>query len=183
MIRKLFLISIVSLPVQQPLAAIVDQDLDLFLTINHIGANVPSNYLDTLSVGDILDGSITALNVDDTLDGFQSSTLVDFQLTVAGDSYDSATNSAINQVEVQDGDVIGINYRNSNTTPYILFQTDDFWRIIFPEWSLSDPANFRYEISGSYSTQLAPVPLPAAVWLFGSGLLGLLGISKHHRKK
>jgi hypothetical protein len=27
------------------------------------------------------------------------------------------------------------------------------------------------------TTLIAPVPIPAAVWLFGSGLLGLVGIS------
>ena len=178
MTRKLLLLSIFWLPVQQPLAAVADQDLDLFLTIHQVGANVPTVYSDSLAVGEILAGSITALNVDDALNGFQSSPLVDFRLTVAGESYDSATNSAINLVEVQDGAVVAINFRNSNTTPHITFQTDDFWRIIFPEWSLSSPTNFLYEITGRYSTQLAPVPLPAAVWLFGCGLLGLLGISK-----
>jgi hypothetical protein len=164
--------------VQQPLAAIVDQDLDLFLTINHIGANVPSVYSDNLAVGDILAGSITALNVDDTLDGFQNSTLVDFQLTVAGESFDSAINVVINQVNVRDGVVVGINYFNSKTRPNIMFQTDDFWRITFPEWSQSSPTSLFYEITGGYSTELAPVPLPAAVWLFGSGLLGLIGIAR-----
>ncbi|MGB7933244.1 MAG: VPLPA-CTERM sorting domain-containing protein, partial [Gammaproteobacteria bacterium] len=35
------------------------------------------------------------------------------------------------------------------------------------------------------TTQLVPaavVPLPAAVWLFGSGLLGLIGISRRMKK-
>lgn len=36
MIRKLILLSIVWLPVQQPLAAIVDLELELYLTIDHI---------------------------------------------------------------------------------------------------------------------------------------------------
>lgn len=31
---------------------------------------------------------------------------------------------------------------------------------------------------GIYAAPLAPVPLPAAVWLFGSGLLGLLGFGR-----
>lgn len=35
--------------------------------------------------------------------------------------------------------------------------------------------------STSFNVQLAPVPIPPTVWLFGSGLLGLIGISR--RKK
>jgi hypothetical protein len=33
-----------------------------------------------------------------------------------------------------------------------------------------------------FSMQFAPVPVPAAVWLFGSGLLGLMGIAKRKNK-
>ncbi|WP_424206600.1 CHRD domain-containing protein [Sulfuricaulis sp.] len=29
---------------------------------------------------------------------------------------------------------------------------------------------------------LAPVPIPAAAWLFGSGLLGLMGIARQRRQ-
>jgi hypothetical protein len=34
---------------------------------------------------------------------------------------------------------------------------------------------------GMYGIEISQVPLPAAVWLFGSGLIGLIGISR--RKK
>jgi len=34
---------------------------------------------------------------------------------------------------------------------------------------------------GQYGIQISQVPVPAAVWLFGSGLIGLIGISR--RKK
>ena len=33
----------------------------------------------------------------------------------------------------------------------------------------------------SVTAELAPVPIPAAAWLFGSGLLGLVGMAR--RKK
>ena len=32
--------------------------------------------------------------------------------------------------------------------------------------------------STSFSGNITPVPVPAAVWLFGSGLLGLVGIAR-----
>lgn len=38
----------------------------------------------------------------------------------------------------------------------------------------------QWELKGTYNN-VAPVPIPAAVWLFGSGLIGLVGIAR--RKK
>ena len=32
--------------------------------------------------------------------------------------------------------------------------------------------------SGNFSTSLTLVPIPASAWLFGTGLIGLLGLSK-----
>ena len=32
-----------------------------------------------------------------------------------------------------------------------------------------------------FAAAAAPVPIPAAVWLFGSGLLGLIGVARHRR--
>jgi hypothetical protein len=40
-------------------------------------------------------------------------------------------------------------------------------------WALSASGDLVYSVPGA-----APVPLPAAMWLFGSGLLGLAGISR-----
>jgi len=40
-------------------------------------------------------------------------------------------------------------------------------------------ANFNASMTGSPD---APVPVPAAVWLFGSGLLGLVGIARRKKK-
>ena len=44
------------------------------------------------------------------------------------------------------------------------------------QWTLSAQAT-----GGTYSMALAAIPVPAAVWLFGSGLLGLAGLAR--RKK
>ena len=37
--------------------------------------------------------------------------------------------------------------------------------------------------TGSAVADVAPVPLPAAVWLFGAGLLGLVGVGRRHTQK
>ena len=49
--------------------------------------------------------------------------------------------------------------------------------------------HFSWQLTGGFSStgtatmtmDLAPVPVPAAVWLFGSGLIGLLGIGRRFR--
>jgi hypothetical protein len=40
-------------------------------------------------------------------------------------------------------------------------------------------ANFNANLTGTPDTV---IPVPAAVWLFGSGLLGLVGIARRKKK-
>lgn len=46
------------------------------------------------------------------------------------------------------------------------------------EWNSSVAAGRSANISKSLRVDLAPVPVPAAVWLLGSGLIGLIGIAR-----
>jgi hypothetical protein len=46
-------------------------------------------------------------------------------------------------------------------------------------WSLSTQANSGNPTT--YSMTIAAVPVPAAVWLFGSGLIGLVGVARRRR--
>jgi hypothetical protein len=38
-----------------------------------------------------------------------------------------------------------------------------------------------YEIASDGGTQPELIPVPAAVWLFGSGLLGLVGVARRRK--
>ncbi len=95
MSAKILLMLVLWLPMQASLAAIVDQDLELALTIGFIGSSVPEPYASDLSVGDVLNGTITAQNVDDAVDDMQNTVLmVDHTMTISGVSYDRATSGA-----------------------------------------------------------------------------------------
>jgi len=41
---------------------------------------------------------------------------------------------------------------------------------------------FCFGMDNFYIDEVAPVPVPAAVWLFGSGMLGLFGVSKRKKR-
>lgn len=45
------------------------------------------------------------------------------------------------------------------------------------------PANGHYEVLAEITPVPAPVPVPAAVWLMGSGLLGLAGVARRSQQK
>lgn len=64
--------------------------------------------------------------------------------------------------------------------------------ILFGASSSFDSLNFWFDayddsgnlVSGTWTDfQMTPVPIPAAVWLFGSGLLGLVGIARRKKIK
>lgn len=48
--------------------------------------------------------------------------------------------------------------------------------------SIDDVRIYNRALSATEITELNTVPIPAAVWLFGSGLIGLVGIAKRKKK-
>ena len=45
--------------------------------------------------------------------------------------------------------------------------------------SVVAPPGWINKVSGVYSLEVGAVPIPAAVWLFGSGLIALFGLARH----
>ena len=49
-------------------------------------------------------------------------------------------------------------------------------------WSAWDGVNIPYEFTVDYQgAVINPIPVPAALWLFGSGLIGLVGVARRRR--
>jgi hypothetical protein len=45
-----------------------------------------------------------------------------------------------------------------------------------------DGHNFNFDILSLHVDSVSAVPIPATVWLFGSGLLGLAGVARRKRR-
>jgi hypothetical protein len=90
-------------------------------------------------------------------------------------------------------------YSPSTYTGYNVSQGSTLYAIYYMDIDLADFSSFlgtnpvdviRLDISGSsavpsllgsYDPNFAPIPIPAAVWMFGSGLIGLLGVARRRR--
>jgi hypothetical protein len=66
------------------------------------------------------------------------------------------------------GDTLGFDWE---------FSTDDYYP--FNDFAFIEIGNIHYEVLAEIDN--TPVPVPAAVWLFASGLLGLVGMRKRSR--
>ena len=71
---------------------------------------------------------------------------------------------------------IGFNSIAATNVP-IMQNPDGSYRL---SWQLQ--GGFSSTGTATMTMDIAPVPLPAAVWLLGSGLLGLVGIGRRYRK-
>lgn len=71
-------------------------------------------------------------------------------------------------------------YHSMNGVPVIAYQQANYgWDATTDPHLIS--ASFANPTIGSHLVRLAPVPLPATVWLFGSGLIGLIGVARREK--
>ncbi len=68
-----------------------------------------------------------------------------------------------------------ISYKFYSNQTFTISDSAGIQSISFQDWGVNAFDNFEFDLT------VTPIPIPAAVWLFGSGLLGLIGFSK--RKK
>jgi hypothetical protein len=86
-------------------------------------------------------------------------------------------NHSADQTHVTFADVIEMPIAPHNTSGFVGFISDTS----FDQVALTDPYISFSAIGMDNISYVSAIPVPAAVWLFGSGLIGLIGIAR--RKK
>jgi len=124
--------------------------------------------------------------------GVGLTTIMELAGTLQGDEYDAFDIAG----DLSLGGILGIDllgiFSPANGDHFDLFMAEniygDFTSLLFPEltggllWDLTLYEDF----SGSTDVlrlSVSQIPIPAAVWLFGSGLIGLIGIARRKQSK
>jgi hypothetical protein len=112
--------------------------------------------------------------------GFQSLSLSSFALNFHNTSFNTGNADTVPTVDFQDGTFLGLSYTNSLFDPSFSLVSG---------FANSSSAYFAYTATNGSSgfgslnfTNLTAVPLPAAVWLFGSALAGFGAITRRKRQ-
>ena len=131
--------------------------------------------------GETFNGQFTFDNTGLVNSGFESLSLTSFALNFHNTIFNAGNADTVPTVDFQDGAFLGLSYTNSLFNPNFS---------LISGFTDSSDAYFSYTpTSGSSGfgsltfTTLTAVPLPAAVWLFGSALAGFGAITRRKRQQ
>ena len=137
---------------------------------------------------EVVDGTIKYLNDFGDLDTYNFSSITRV-ITVDGNSIPTDArggSTALFGLSSECGSPIhtcggGMFYESMNGVPVVAYQQASFgWDATAAEQDLIS-ADHASPYIGSHLVRISSVPVPPAVWLFGTGLLGLVGVAR--RKK
>lgn len=96
---------------------------------------------------------------------------------------DNTAADPLNTLEFSDGDLIGmfVFAEIPDISIFIEYGSSGAFFDIFDEISGDVMVSGEFGLPPGSITPVAVVPVPAAVWLFGSGLLGIIGIARRGR--
>ena len=123
-----------------------------------------------------VDGSTVAQAL--TTDGTTFVITFDVPITAFGADF-AALNEDVDRTRIRVGtDILAPPVTGGNTVGFFGFQTDSpFTTLEFVTSSLTRPSD-GYSLD---NVAFSPIPIPGALWLFGSGLLGLIAFSRGKR--
>lgn len=144
-----------------------------------------SNFGTGVSVSDTFIGTIFFDTSDLTSDGARSRTILPGgdSLTIAGESFDSLMNSTFWSFTIVGGEPVcfdtGIGGGCGTGTSQINFDdaNDPYPAITFTDTFIGTAFDTN-QLSMGFNYSITAIPLPPALLLFGTGLLGLIGIAK-----
>ena len=99
-------------------------------------------------------------------------------------SYPGGPGSSI-KVYIDDDDYLVLTIPSTSSAEFYGFlvqSTTPFYGVRLEDAQLIDFAKETYQIIDLKVCPAAPVPIPAAIWLLGSGLLGLVGLRRKFKK-
>jgi len=124
----------------------------------------------------------TSVSITDVVHNFSTSDIagdIDTGAVGTGGLVNLLAPGPVNSFIVFDGwtlDITSLSVDVKTSNALDLSGTGTLWKtghnLTPAEWS------FSAETASSYSMHITAVPVPAAVWLFGSGLIGLAGIAR-----
>ena len=155
---------------QMATGAQLSVDMDGFVTFYYLAAE--SGYTNSFNSGS---NTITENNEGFDWDGWSSFTISVAANEIMDFSFTSATASALTPVDNASGtNLDGLGIMTSTTLSDLVLAYNDNPRLSGTGMDADyDDMLVRAEFSA--------VPVPAAVWLFGSGLLGLMGIARRRK--
>lgn len=126
-------------------------------------------------------------NINDTvsLGSFSANEEVIFRLVNVGSERFGEPGVVPDEIsEIFSGSLSHANPDHPNTFFTLIEDVDEFTRIVRFEdlFSTNDQTGFLAGHDVRFTLQLTPVPIPAAVWLFGSGVIGLIGLARRRKR-
>ena len=102
-----------------------------------------------------------------------------FATSIAGGGSNFAFLAAFGFIDLRLGDSSGSVFSDTSLPLNLSLNDFDIRTLILRS---GQPNDIKYQIDGEITAlSVSAVPIPAAVWLFGSGIIGLIGVAR--RKK
>jgi len=166
-----------------PLTHAAQYSLDSWSTENVIASPFSSNTGSGLLSGEaVLTGAVNLSS--ETFLGIEYSAiwslnLISSSITASNVSCSMSASAIAMQAPNTTCNLDGVGFFAEGTTTTMAMNIDALSNQLVLSWQTNDSLFSRYSFRLS---EVAPVPVPASVWLFGSALLGLAGFKRKHNQ-
>ena len=159
---------------------------------HEIAYKADSSGLVTFEISYSLTGSVSIEGIDpfEYVNGHFSTTIEALDYDVFTDAYNQGIDAGLDSETAEDqAEALGLVFLDNDEKVLELFDDCDFIEcissvsrneILSLTFAVEADKEYLFGVGGGVSTysDVSAVPVPAAVWLFGTGLLGLVGVSR-----